>query len=378
MANKTKLKNLEVTNVDFVDEGANKRADILITKRKNPVKAAFVSLGKALGLVEDDDQEPEEEQIDKSAQTFTTSVAQEAIDTITDETWDICRALYRSICSAMTDAEMDSTTKLQFINQQIDSFATTIKTAAVSWTAYKPAGITKSKELEEEDAPADKAVSKNKDLESETKGELEDMMKIDKSKMSAEELAQYEALVKKYAVENNEAEPEDVSKNQTAEQKKEASESKDVSKSKTPETEETDIYKGLNPAIRAEIDELKKFKAAAEEKELRAVAKKYELLGKKEDEMYDTLKKAKDAGVYDTVVSSFDAALEAVKQSGAFDEIGKSAHGTESNDAEQIVDKINKSAAELMKKDPSLSHEDAVAKAWENDPEAYDAYDALN
>lgn len=38
----------------------------------------------------------------------------------------------------------------------------------------------------------------------ETKGELEDMIKIDKSKMSAEERAAYDELIKKFAVETNE------------------------------------------------------------------------------------------------------------------------------------------------------------------------------
>ena len=32
----TKLKNLDVTKVDFVDAGANQRADIKLTKRKEP------------------------------------------------------------------------------------------------------------------------------------------------------------------------------------------------------------------------------------------------------------------------------------------------------------------------------------------------------
>ena len=43
-----------------------------------------------------------------------------------------------------------------------------------------------------------------KSNEDNEKGELEDMLKINKSKMTAEERAAYEELIKKYAVETEE------------------------------------------------------------------------------------------------------------------------------------------------------------------------------
>ena len=65
MANK--LKDLQITKVDFVDAGANQRANIMLFKRdapkggetvntKNPVKKFLSSIAKALGITEDEAQ----------------------------------------------------------------------------------------------------------------------------------------------------------------------------------------------------------------------------------------------------------------------------------------------------------------------------------
>lgn len=47
-----------------------------------------------------------------------------------------------------------------------------------------------------------------------------------------------------------------------------------------------DIYKGLNPAVKAEIEALRKFREDAENRELEAVAGKYEIIGKKKESLY--------------------------------------------------------------------------------------------
>ena len=48
---------------------------------------------------------------------------------------------------------------------------------------------------------------------------------------------------------------------------------------------EEDIYKGIHPEVAKEIAELRKFRQDAENRELLTVAKKYELLGKKPEEL---------------------------------------------------------------------------------------------
>ena len=61
-----KLKDLEITNVDFVDEGANKGADILITKqrdKKSGIRKAFHTLAVALGVADETDGEAVENSV---------------------------------------------------------------------------------------------------------------------------------------------------------------------------------------------------------------------------------------------------------------------------------------------------------------------------
>lgn len=55
------------------------------------------------------------------------------------------------------------------------------------------------------------------------------------------------------------------------------------------------IYKGLHPAVKAELEGLKKFREESENKELAEVAKKYTIIGKKEEELVPLLKSLKAA-----------------------------------------------------------------------------------
>lgn len=57
-----------------------------------------------------------------------------------------------------------------------------------------------------------------------------------------------------------------------------------------------------------------------------------------------------------------------------FSEVGKSGHGSvHVSDAEGKIEGIAKS---YMQKEPSMSYTDALAKAWEDNPDLMDAYDA--
>ena len=148
-----------------------------------------------------------------------------------------------------------------------------------------------------------------------------------------------------------------------------------------PETIQTetsgadDVYKGLHPAVKAELESLKKFKEDAEEKELGEIAKKYEIIGKKKEELVPLFKSLKAAGgtAYNDMIAVLDSTVDAVNKSGVFSEIGKSGHGSAHvSDAEGKIETIAKS---YMDKEPSLSYTEALAKAWENNPDLMDAYD---
>ena len=220
------------------------------------------------------------------------------------------------------------------------------------------------------------------------------MLKIDKSKMTPEEAAVYDEIIKKYAVETDRSEGAggEVVKNKVKpeENEDEIDDSVDTSKKETTkksipdvkEEEEDNLYKGLHPLVAAELKALQKFRDDAETKELMDVAKKYEIIGKKPEELVPTLKSLRAAGgsAYSDMLSTLDAAVAMVNASGAFGEIGKSGtykgnigyQGITKSSSESKVDAIAKG---YMEKDPAMSYTDAIAKAWENNPDLMAEYE---
>ena len=74
---------------------------------------------------------------------------------------------------------------------------------------------------------------------------------------------------------------------------------------------------------------------------------------------------------YDQVIKTLNDAKAAVENSGTFSEIGKSGHagaskGPDANSAEGKIDSIAKS---YIEKNPTMSYVDALAKAWEDNPQ---------
>ena len=227
-----------------------------------------------------------------------------------------------------------------------------------------------------------------------------DTVKIDKNKLTKEEAAAWDALVQKAGV------PDDVGGSPAAPPaapvggetapapmggQEPASTQKSAPDAPVTKTEPVsaasaavpgvdsgeDVYKGLHPAVAAELDALKKWKDAAEERELRAVAKKYELLGKKQEELVPLLKSLKTAGggQYEQMIAVLDASLQAVEKSGMFGEIGKTgAAGTVGGT--DAWSQIQKHAQNMMTADPSLNIHVAIDKACQAHPELVGEYEA--
>lgn len=409
----TKLKNLKVTKVDFVDQGANPDAHIMLYKNKSGVPGAepkspepeekgnvwkrlFGAIAKMAGM------KPEEldnavEQIEKSgSETFADKMAQRKNQKIADEMWDVCFALHSSLCSIMWDEELDSTSASASMLESLDEFYSVAKDSVSQWSNGKATGIAKSEEeitadsleimkaaqnrlsevIEKATAEPKKEEPENKE---DPKGE-DEMSKIDKSKLTDAERAFLEDIEKRCKVEES-APAEDPEKK---EKKKDDAVTKalqalGLGTPAQPEESE-DIYKGLHPALKAELESLRKFRQDTEERELREVAKSYEIIGKKEEELYPVLKSVKAAGgdAYNQLIAALDGAKNAVEKSGAFTEIGKSGYrpsavpAVNENSAEAKISGIAKSYVE---KDPTMSYMDAVAKAWEDNPELMAAYE---
>ncbi|MCD8308900.1 MAG: hypothetical protein LUD19_03515 [Clostridia bacterium] len=295
-----KLENLEITKVAFVPEGDNKKADVLLFKSK-PADGAG-----------DGQTDPAIEATPAEANTMKR----------------VLLAIGKALGFEKAESTEDNGTPPADNNPQGDN-----------------------NDAADDDKPAD-----------ETKKGVEDM-KIDKSKLTAEELAQLEAIEKKAGVaeDNNDNAGDNVNKG-----------GKPAENTPKDEPAGDDIYKGLHPAVAAELKELRKRADAAEEREMLSVAKKYELLGKKPEELSKTLKSLKDAGgtAYDDMIGVLDASLAAVEKSGAFNEVGKGGSGTPDAWAQ-----IEKHADEILKAAPTLTRTQAIEKACDQHPELVAEYE---
>lgn len=299
-----KLKNMKLNSVDFVPKGANQHADIELFKSAPEV--------------------PAREGVFKSFVDWLTKGAPETFDQtkaqkrIREKLRQFSYALDDSFESIL-ESDMSADDKKAMLRESLDQFRAAVDNmidgAAGSGPAIPPA-------LDEGAEPdVDKARCK--------KG-----MNIDKSKLTAEEQATLDALLAKGA------------------------------DSDPSSAQDDDIYKGLHPAVKAELERLRKAVDAQEDRELEAVAKKYEAIGKKPEELVPVLKSLKGTPAYDEMISVMDAAVDAVEKSALFTEIGKTGHGT--GDAMKQADE---KAAEIMKADPKLTHAQALDKVFRMNPE---------
>ena len=428
----TKLKDLKVTKVDFVDAGANPGAHIMLyksengapgeepegePKREGALKRFFAAIGKAVGM------KPEEidaaaEEIEKSgAETFGAKLTERKMRQINDEIWDICYALQSSLCSIVCDEEVEN--KQEMMQESLAQFETVMTQAIGQWTSGNTASVIKksseqaseealnfmrySKErIEDMIAKADTGngelpvnAGNGSTINNEPKGEEETM--IDKSLLTPAELAFFEDIEKRCSVDpstvgkaNTGGGKTNTSGNTNDDDDEEEEETakggagcgsggkKNPGVKKSAEGEE-DIYAGLHPYVAAELERLKKRADEADEKELAEIAKKYEIIGKKPEELVPVLKSLRNAGgtAYQDMIGILDASVEAVNKSNMFTEIGKGGGCWSSS---PVAKRESEGRAEViakgyMEKDPSLSYEMAMAKAWENNPDLLAEYD---
>ena len=194
-------------------------------------------------------------------------------------------------------------------------------------------------------------------------------IKIDKSVYTPEELATYEALIAKATV-DPEAGGEDMDDDVPADPPKKTKKAEVDNMDDTKKSAPTE-----SPEIKAALEEMRALKKSFEMKEMTEIAKKYAPLGKKEDELAQTLydmKKSNEAN-YNSYIAILDESLGIVEKSGLFSEIGKSAGGQGAYGG--AVQKAEAKARDIQKSDPNMSWDAAIAKAW-TDPVLAAEYDA--
>lgn len=424
----TKLKNLKIRKVDFVEEGANPDADIKIKKRREEgqtaekigsrergsiLKRLFGFIGKAAGMDQEEiDSAVDEIQKDASV-SFNEKIKEINYRKIMDEIWETCYALQSSFCSILNDEEMDSTSAEAAMKESLGEFDALMQGAISSWVNGKTINIIRKKDVVSEEElevmksavkrlkkamkesgknvaldDLDEDFRENRSGKENQKGEGEEM-KIDKSKLTPAERAFLESIEKRYGTgeetgtigeesivgaTGQSPAPMAIPTNSLAAS---ATAAPVVTKS-APQTvaevpalqtnPQEDIYKGLHPAVVAELEGLRKFREEAEDKELAGIAKKYAIIGKKEEELVPTLKSLKVAGgtAYQDMIAVLDQAVVAVEKSGIFSEIGKSGHGSAAGCAWAEAEA---KATELMKSKTGLSKAQALDEVFMENPE---------
>lgn len=356
---KTKLKKINLTSVDMVRRGANQEAfinlyksagdpedsgtppDTLSAPESNEIPQSLwksiIDLVKGfMGAGEADDEEPEteEQEVEKSAETFEENVTEQDIRKSQSEYHE---ALIKSIDSILSD-DLEDQEKISMMNKSIDEFSSVYKDMCAKLVKSTPNTTTAATEQ----PPAEVGKTQEDIPDNEEEGEEE--MKIDKSRFTEEELAQYNALIAKGLVEE---EPED-----------------DDDDVEEPVGKSAEIH----PEIKKALDSMAEFQKGMEMKEMTGIAKKYTVLGHKEDELAATLydMKKSNPSTYDAYLAVLDQNLELVNKSGMFEEIGKSGKGMAASGTEAKIASIAKSYQE---KDPTLDYDTAVLKAWENNPD---------
>ena len=200
-------------------------------------------------------------------------------------------------------------------------------------------------------------------------------IKIDKSVFTPEELETYKALIAKATVDPEAAEEE------MEEERPEMPPRKKRVFEEEWREEDVDTEKGCNtrksadPALEAALERMEKLEKSLAMQEFTEIAKKYAPLGEKEEELAQTLyemKKSNEAN-YKAYINILDKSLDMVEKSGIFKEIGKS--GAAYGSTRGTVEKVEAIANEIRKSNPEMSHEAAVAKAWETNPELIAEYE---
>lgn len=429
-----RLKNLAVRKVDFVDQGANPDAHIRLFKRRDgaeggkdagtePMEGAGQKeeggiwkrllhfLAKAANMGDSEMRHILEDVGKGGSRSFAEEVDVRRSGKIMDEIWDLCTALSSSLCSILNDGDLDASQASDAMQGSVREFAEVMAASAAGWSCGKAAGIIRKHagkmdpaELEAMKSARDrlseeveKASAEPEEVMEQEKGEPEEM-KIDKSKLTLAERAFLEDIEKRCGQEDEGGDAPDVGGGAEtpgrAEPSGDGEAASNIGKAascgeETPAVPDAaipasqasvnagdgnDIYKGLHPDVAAEMEELKKFREGVMDRELAEVAKKYAIIGKKAEELVPTLKNLKAAGgtAYDDMIAVLDDAVDTVEKSGAFGEIGKSGGNSSGNAAEAKISDIAKG---YMAKNPTITYDAAVAKAWENNPDIMAEYE---
>lgn len=374
---KTKLEDLEVKKIDAVDIGADQKANILIKKRGgaeepkgNFFKRFFNAFCDSLGVNSEDVRKSMEDE----ATSFDDVMNEKKIYDVRDQIWNACNSLEQSIVSILLDKECED--KQAAIAQSIDQFKAFSDDASKSWIKLERAATDKEDTVVADDfeiAKMQEIIEKSCDPETinkekETEVVKENNMAFDISNMTEEE--KKEALKVLQADASKESTEKRFNSGAVEDQIQEA-----VNKAMSNAME--DVTKNFSDMMAKIMEPIQKRAEEAEQKSLEEVAKKYELLGTKAEDLVPVLKsmKATSDEAYNNFIASMDNNLAVIQKSGLFEEIGKSGGAHTGNDDTEGVAKMNAKVAEIKKSMPNLTDAQAQDIVMQNDPELRAMFD---
>lgn len=406
----TRLKNLKIKKVDFVDEGANPDAHIMLYKKRDAVeeggeeggeegnahilKRLVSAIAKVLGVKESQFDDVIEEVQKGDSESFEGKYVEVKNRKIADEIWDVCYALQSSLYSILNDDDLDSTQTSDAMAESLDEFYEVVKDAITQWSNGKESNVVrKNEEVTENELGMMKSAQKRlaefieksvvikeeKKIEKSKGDEKMALVNIDKSKLTDDEKAFLEDIEKRCGISGTAGQKNtgsDAAKNGDTAFTKSVTEPQadnpileETAKSALEDSDEEDIYKGLHPAVKKEIQSLRNFREDAENKELSEIAKRYAIIGKSEDELVPMFKNLKAAGgtAFNDMIAVLNQAVETAENSGAFSEIGKSGHGQSADGAAWA--EAETKAIEIMKSKPGLTKAQALDEVFMAEPE---------
>lgn len=374
---KTKLEDLEVKKIDAVDIGADQKANILIKKRGgaeepkgNFFKRFFNAFCDSLGVNSEDVRKSMEDE----ATSFDDVMNEKKIYDVRDQIWNACNSLEQSIVSILLDKECED--KQAAIAQSIDQFKAFSDDASKSWIKLERAATDKEDTVVADDfeiAKMQEVIEKSCDPETinkekETEVVKENNMAFDISNMTEEE--KKEALKALQADASKESTEKRFNSGAGEDQIQEA-----VNKAMSNAME--DVTKNFSDMMAKIMEPIQKRAEEAEQKSLEEVAKKYELLGTKAEDLVPVLKSMKETSdeAYNNFIASMDNNLAVIQKSGLFEEIGKSGGAHKGNNDTEGAAKMNAKVAEIKKSMPNLTDAQAQDIVMQNDPELRAMFD---
>lgn len=125
----SKLKNMRLTSVDLVRNGANQEADIRLFKSDNPTEDPTPPTAEEKNIfkrfinwLRENDAEEDLDDEDTVEKDFSTFDSLNAVRESNEKLWQYTSALTESISSIQTDQNLDKTQKLQMMSQSLGQF----------------------------------------------------------------------------------------------------------------------------------------------------------------------------------------------------------------------------------------------------------------